>query len=112
MFSLEAVRFKFLGENLLGAVENELSTLDSLHLANEHKFWNRSTFLEKHQILSRRLKESLSGISVEIPGCRAGQIMDTDQRTSKLNVRDSLQISLMNITGKYRSHTFDNLGRA
>ena len=28
VFSLEAGRFNFLGENLLGAVENELSVLD------------------------------------------------------------------------------------
>ena len=28
------------------------------HLANEHNFWNRSTFLKKHQISSRSLKES------------------------------------------------------
>ena len=42
---------------------------------------------------------------MKIPDCWARHIIDTDQRTSKLNMRDSLQISLMNIMGKYRSHT-------
>ena len=41
------------------------------HLANEQNFWNRSTFLKKHQIQSRRLKESFSGNSVRISDCRA-----------------------------------------
>ena len=36
------------------------------HLANEHNFWNRSTFLKKHQISSRSLKEYFSGNSVKI----------------------------------------------
>ena len=36
------------------------------HLANEHNFWNRSTVLKKHQILSRSLEESFSGNFVKI----------------------------------------------
>ena len=42
----------------------------------EQNFWNRSTFLKKHQILSRRLKESFSGNSVKISDRRtaAGHI--------------------------------------
>ena len=39
--------------------------------ANEQNFWNRSSFLKKHQILSRRLKESFSGNSVKISDYRA-----------------------------------------
>ena len=42
------------------------------YLANEHNFWNRSTVLKKHQILSRSLKNSFSGnfvnISERLPG--------------------------------------------
>ena len=41
------------------------------HLAHKHNFWNRSTFLKKHQILSRSPKESFSGNSVKISDCRA-----------------------------------------
>ena len=41
------------------------------HLANEHNFWNRSTFLKKHQIPSRSLKESFRGNSRKISDCRA-----------------------------------------
>ena len=41
------------------------------HLAKEQNFWNRSTFLKKHQILLRRLKESFSENSVKISDCRA-----------------------------------------
>ena len=40
-------------------------------LQKEQNFWNHSTFLKKHQILSRRLKESFSGNSVKISDCRA-----------------------------------------
>ena len=40
------------------------------HLANQHNFWSLSTFLKKHQILSRSLTESLSGNSVKISDCR------------------------------------------
>ena len=35
------------------------------HLANEHNFWNRCSFLKKHPILSKSLKESFSGTSVK-----------------------------------------------
>ena len=40
------------------------------HLAKEHNFCKRSTFLKKHQILSRSLKASFRGNSVEIYDCR------------------------------------------
>ena len=41
------------------------------HLVNEHNFWNRSTFLKKHQIPSRSVKESFSGDSLKISDCWA-----------------------------------------
>ena len=43
----------------------------SRHLAKQHNFCNRSTFLKKHQILSRSLKESFSGNSIQIYDCRS-----------------------------------------
>ena len=47
------------------------------HLANEHNFWNRSTFLKKHLISSRSFKESFSGNSVKISDCRAFSPVET-----------------------------------
>ena len=47
------------------------------HLANEHNFWNRSTFLKKHHIPSRSLKESFSGNSVKISDCWAFSPFET-----------------------------------
>ena len=41
------------------------------HLASEHNFWNRSTFLKKHHISSRSWKESFSRNSVKISDCWA-----------------------------------------
>ena len=36
------------------------------HLAHQPKFWNRSAFLQKHQILLGSLKESFSVNSMKI----------------------------------------------
>ena len=47
------------------------------HLANEHNFWNCFTFLKKHQISSRSLKESFSGNSVKISDCRVFSPFET-----------------------------------
>ena len=41
------------------------------HLANEPNCWDRSTFLKKHQIPSRSLKECFSGNPVKSPDYRA-----------------------------------------
>ena len=42
-------------------------------LENQHSFWNRSTFLNKHLILSRSSNEPLSGNSVKF--LTAGQLV-------------------------------------
>ena len=68
------------------------------HLANEHDFWNRFTFLKKHQISLRSLEESFSGNSEKISDCRAFSPFETLPgcrafRHSLQNRRDFLRIS-------------------
>ena len=47
------------------------------HLANKQNFCKRFTFLKKHQISSRSLKESFSGNSVKLSDCRAFSPFET-----------------------------------
>ena len=47
------------------------------HLANERNFRNRSTFLKKHQIPSRSLRESFSGNSLKMSDYRAFSPFET-----------------------------------
>ena len=46
-------------------------------LENQHNFWNRLTFLNKHLILSRSLKKPFRGNCVKISDCRAFSLFKT-----------------------------------